>query len=441
MTPSAIRKLGKDLRKNEHSIAQENLLKLQEYRICFREPLGKTFNLICELSYKIEPNSIIVARIKRFQTIHNKLIREPTMQLNTMADIAGCRVILSKLENVYKLVDVIANDTNFEIIRTKDYNIEESPDGYKSLHLNLRHKSSPLPIELQIRTETQHDWATLVEITDVMFKTKLKERGQPDDFFQFFKNLSDYSKLSISEKIMLCKFSISKKFAETIMDTFITNNKNNRLTWLSLFTKSSHKFFIVTLDKAFHPKISSFANYKIAESEYFKEYQSNERLNSVLIFNRKPSFEVVSKAYSNYLLLSHKYINQYHLRLLFEVINYSITEKKYFLFIKMYYNLNNFALKELDWILYQSDEYNLKQNDNLDKRKLNEWKKDNIRNIHLRVDILTKISENTQSYAAQNLPCRILLFLINLLFMPRTAYKNYQFRKVISSRKKKSLKN
>ena len=37
---------------------------------------------------------VIAQRLKRQPTIFNKLVREPTMQLSNMHDIAGCRCIL-----------------------------------------------------------------------------------------------------------------------------------------------------------------------------------------------------------------------------------------------------------------------------------------------------------------------------------------------------------
>ena len=49
--------------------------------------------------------------------------------------------------------------------------------GYRSIHLNVRLKGDKRVVEIQLRALEHHNWATLVEITDLLFRTKLKELG------------------------------------------------------------------------------------------------------------------------------------------------------------------------------------------------------------------------------------------------------------------------
>lgn len=50
------------------------------------------------------PTAVVVQRLKRRDTIVQKLERFPTMKLHRMQDLGGCRVILPKVADVYDLV-------------------------------------------------------------------------------------------------------------------------------------------------------------------------------------------------------------------------------------------------------------------------------------------------------------------------------------------------
>src|SRR5215207_3906826 len=59
----------------------------------------KTFNVA--LRRRARGNDIVVAqRLKRRKTIFDKLRREPNMQLSTMQDVAGARVIFKNIDDL-----------------------------------------------------------------------------------------------------------------------------------------------------------------------------------------------------------------------------------------------------------------------------------------------------------------------------------------------------
>jgi ppGpp synthetase/RelA/SpoT-type nucleotidyltranferase len=108
-----------------------------------------------------------------------------------MWDIGGCRCILKDENSVYKLKSIIENDKSLEVIKEYDYIKEPQVDGYKSVHLFVKHTCSDKVIEVQLRSLENHNWATLVEISDLLFDSKLKEYGQDKKLLEFHKLLSN----------------------------------------------------------------------------------------------------------------------------------------------------------------------------------------------------------------------------------------------------------
>ena len=56
-------------------MAQEDLDKLQEYRQTFQEPISNVFNFVLTVARKIDKQCIVTYRIKRIDTIVEKLRR------------------------------------------------------------------------------------------------------------------------------------------------------------------------------------------------------------------------------------------------------------------------------------------------------------------------------------------------------------------------------
>lgn len=79
----------------------------------------------------------------------------------------------------------------------KDYIHHPKADGYRSLHVIAQHDSEQMGLndlycELQIRTRLQHEWATALEMHDVICGSGLKfDRGSADEtrFFALISNV------------------------------------------------------------------------------------------------------------------------------------------------------------------------------------------------------------------------------------------------------------
>jgi hypothetical protein len=101
----------------------------------------------------------VAQRLKRHDTMIDKLSREPTMQVTQMQDIGGVRAVLPSLRHVYALTRRLRK--SWTVIKVRDYIAEPKTSGYRALHLIV--KRSGYPVEVQLRTVRQHAWANLVE--------------------------------------------------------------------------------------------------------------------------------------------------------------------------------------------------------------------------------------------------------------------------------------
>jgi hypothetical protein len=101
----------------------------------------------------------VAQRLKRHDTMIDKLSREPTMQVTQMQDIGGVRAVLPSLHHVHALDRRLRK--SWTVIKVRDYIAEPKTSGYRALHLIVRR--SGYPVEVQLRTVRQHAWANLVE--------------------------------------------------------------------------------------------------------------------------------------------------------------------------------------------------------------------------------------------------------------------------------------
>ncbi len=165
-----------------------------KWRACHAYPLN-TFNSTLRVRAKNFPNAIVAQRLKRMSTIIDKLKRYPAMQLTTMQDIGGVRIILDSVEDVYKIAKKYSKTGEFAHGLVREYDYIQKPrdeDGYRSLHLVYKYKNKLVPsyngllIELQIRTRLQHTWATAVETMGTFLGQALKSRQGDREWLNFF---------------------------------------------------------------------------------------------------------------------------------------------------------------------------------------------------------------------------------------------------------------
>lgn len=315
-----------------------NLKESREVIIKFRKnherSLGVIFHLLrASCRYLEIDNSIIVSRLKRIETITEKLQRasldgktQNRTCVSNMDDIAGCRLILPTIKNIeelfYHLKNTLDNSSIIEIYKVRNYiKSPKSHDcGYRSLHIILKHinNGKKFKVEVQLRTINQHAWATAVEIIDLLEHTKIKKNSHSDldkkDSQKKWENLLLLMSNYIAEKEKSIK--LTKKEKNTIKNKLkLLNDQLNSINRLSSFEmmtkelrdllekeKNKYVLFLVNEHKLKVLLKKTFDNENEAIN-YYNEIEKDcseiSRLNAVLVSIDK--MDSISKAYPNYI--------------------------------------------------------------------------------------------------------------------------------------------
>ena len=162
------------------------------------EILNNEFNVL----YARNPIHHIESRLKSPDSIIAKLVKKGypvtiDSAKKNINDIAGVRVVCHYIDDVYSVAEMLARQTDLEIVKKQDYIKTPNYNGYRSLHLDIKvpvflsDRTEYVIAEVQIRTIAVDFWASLEH--DIRYK-------------------ADKSKLpeGINEEMLLC----SNKIAE-----------------------------------------------------------------------------------------------------------------------------------------------------------------------------------------------------------------------------------
>jgi hypothetical protein len=128
----------------------------------------------------------------------NKLVRENAMKLSQMQDLGGCRVILSDIRAVTALYETYRGGDLLPptegSLKCHDYIKNPKPDGYRGIHVvgryharsRLREPWNGHRIEIQLRSQLQHVFATAVETVTTFTREPLKFGAGPIEWRRFF---------------------------------------------------------------------------------------------------------------------------------------------------------------------------------------------------------------------------------------------------------------
>lgn len=307
-TGGDIRRLGERIVVGNGEINNDDLDLLQEYRKSFSEPLSETFNSLTQIKNKVDRQGIIAFRLKRIKTIINKVLRNPDMHLNRMGDIAGIRIIVRTESQLNRIVDDIK--TKFEVSgKIRDYYSDPKPIGYKGVHIYVKDPKLGKRIEIQLRTLESHNWATLVEITDLLYNTRLKELGYKNnrELGKFHGLISRDINLTTEQAEHIYKVLEKYNYITKLSKVFRKNNNEVKKQWIDVKPRS--RFYLIESSPASVPKLRGFSDYSKAEEEYFERYKEDQEALVVLTAIHKPSFEQISIAYANYILSYHKFMD------------------------------------------------------------------------------------------------------------------------------------
>uniref|UniRef100_UPI0040477723 hypothetical protein n=1 Tax=Yoonia sp. TaxID=2212373 RepID=UPI0040477723 len=198
-TVSKIRSSGKRIVKgrgtNEDNIVLENFRASHAYIL-------NTFQANIRNHSKGIASSV-GQRLKRRNTILDKLLREPNMPLSAMHDIAGCRMIFPDLGSLNEARSSM-HAARWKHSLTHDfdrYNYINRPKdtGYRGIHDVYEYEVNSiggkpwngLKLEIQYRTLPQHAWATAVEVADLITSNRIKFADAAGHYLRYFQLASE----------------------------------------------------------------------------------------------------------------------------------------------------------------------------------------------------------------------------------------------------------
>jgi hypothetical protein len=159
-------------------------------------------------SRQVDREALVAQRIKRLSSIEEKLRRERSMQLSQMQDIGGCRAVLPGVAQVCAVRDsFLQSRVKHRLAKQNDYIADPKVSGYRGIHLVYRYVSDKkdtyngLQIEVQIRSQLQHAWATAVETVGTFLEQSLKASQGSEEWLHFFVLMG--SAIALREKTAL----------------------------------------------------------------------------------------------------------------------------------------------------------------------------------------------------------------------------------------------
>ena len=130
------------------------------------------------------PIEFVVGRVKTVDSIKEKMIRRviaPEVIENDMQDIAGIRIMCQFVDDIYRVVDLIHERQDMQVVEERDYIQNAKPSGYRSYHMVIEYSvflpDGPKKIiaEIQIRTLAMNFWATVEHTLNYKYQGKYPE--------------------------------------------------------------------------------------------------------------------------------------------------------------------------------------------------------------------------------------------------------------------------
>ncbi len=163
--------------------------------------------------HQYNPIEHIKSRIKSPESIVRKLRnkgQESTIDnmVQYVNDIAGIRVICSFTSDIYRIAEMLSNQSDLKVLSVKDYIEKPKESGYKSYHMivsvpiYLSDSVVDTKVEIQIRTVAMDFWASLEHKMNYKFDTNAPEhiKRQLYECAQMVSVLDDMM-LSLNEEI------------------------------------------------------------------------------------------------------------------------------------------------------------------------------------------------------------------------------------------------
>ena len=251
------------------------------------------------------------ARLKRMKSIRRKLRNLP-QGLNQLQDLGGCRAIMPAMKDAQALVNSCRENLAHEIHHTDDYISTPKKDGYRSFHIVYKFVGADgedlfkgRRIEVQVRTQLQHSWATAVEAVGTFRGENLKG-GQGDaQWLRLFELMG--SEIALSENCQEldgapthdARVKEIRELNKALDATATLENLSQAFNYVeSRPTEIDPKYFLIKYDNINRTVSVDPYDSALAGSMSFDETEKDQHINSVLVAADK--IEELIEGYPNY---------------------------------------------------------------------------------------------------------------------------------------------
>lgn len=316
---SRVDKIGELLKKGARLESSE-FDSLLEWRNSFSSTLDYYYKKI-EGLFEEDDVVALARRLKRIESIQIKLKRFKTMRLSTFQDIAGLRVVFKdeKLldQNYSKLRSLT---TRHKLKRLDNYHSLPKDDGYRGMHLIYQTNNMNM-IEIQLRTELEHIWATAVEIYGELQNTSFKTGEGEDEWRTFFTLLSSYFAIKenctpAKEHQTLSEKQIHSRLKKTIKQLNVIEKLNASTNGFKVVVSKHNesgktgKYALLELDlKSKLTKVEIFNKKDVEKAiEIYTQRELELKKDDFrnIVFVNIENLEKIQKSYPNYFLNTNK---------------------------------------------------------------------------------------------------------------------------------------
>lgn len=317
---NSAKNIAKDLIEHDGIISSDDEKLVENWRASHTHVLN-TWQVILRDRIKKNKGILFAQRLKRKNTIYDKLKRFPDMEFTRMHDIAGCRLVFNKETDMRNYINKLHN-SNFKHVlkesQCKDYITNPKETGYRGIHDVYAYKSKytndginkwdGLLVEIQYRTIYQHAWATAVEIADYLNNCRTKYNQGDEKQREFFKYASEII-ARVYENKKSCKSSLTNqelvsnfKKLENEIHLLQKLKQINAITRIPVIreSKTKHNLIIhfIIKNEHFNSEIEGFKSLSKANSRYFeleKQYPNDD-----IVLVKSNNIKNILEVYRNY---------------------------------------------------------------------------------------------------------------------------------------------
>lgn len=270
------------------------------------------------------PGSITAARMKRMQSIRKKLQNINT-DLTQIQDLGGCRAVVETMTQVKALIQRYQDgDTAHHVRRQTSYIDAPKNGGYRSHHIIFNFRGGPgfenfekHRIELQIRTELQHSWATAVEAVGLFRNEDLKGGRGDGDWLRLFELMSaQFAEIECEPLVpntpvdKVSRVSELKDLNRKLRAINTLDNINNAIRYAPTYARNfSAVYYLIQYDNSNNTvTVRPYANYQPSSEQYYQDEQDKPSRNTVLVEVDK--VDDLKAAYPNYFLDVKKFMHE-----------------------------------------------------------------------------------------------------------------------------------